>query len=74
MKLVNTISTQQLIEWLPFLIPLIIIQFGLALYAWVKLLKQKNTRYLNKFIWSLIILFIQFIGPIIYLTTEGKES
>lgn len=70
----TTVSFEQIKEYLPFLIPLLVIQYGLAFYCLVKLLKQQSVHYLNKWIWAVLILFIQFIGPILYLMTEGKEQ
>lgn len=57
---------QELMEYLPFLIPVIIIQFALAILALIHVLKHPNYRFGNKMIWIIVVLFIQIIGPIVY--------
>ena len=56
------------IAWLPFLIPLIILQFILLAIAlvhiWVKSTKETST----KIIWTIIVLAFNTLGPIAYLT------
>lgn len=61
-------------EYLPFLIPLIILQFVLIVIALRKLISLSHTQYLNKFLWGVIIVFINIIGPILFLAMEGRES
>lgn len=57
---------QGLIEYLPFLIPVIIIELALAIFALIHVLKHPNYRFGNKMIWIIVVLFIQIIGPIVY--------
>ena len=45
------------------------------IFSLVKVLKQTQFKYLNKVIWIVIVVFIQIIGPIIYLVVErGDQS
>lgn len=61
-------------EYLPFLIPLVIAELGLAITAVVHVLKHPNYRFGNKVMWVLIVLFIQIIGPVLYfLVGRGEE-
>ena len=55
-----------LIEYLPFIIPIIIIEMILAITALVHVLKHPKYRFGNKTLWILIVLLIQIIGPIVY--------
>ena len=55
-----------LIEYLPFLLPLIIIQFGLAIFAVIHVIKHPTYRFGNQVMWIIIVLFFQFIGPVVY--------
>lgn len=55
-----------LIEYLPFLIPLIILQYGLAAYAIVHIIKHPRYKFGNQIMWIVIALLIGFIGPIVY--------
>lgn len=57
---------QEFTEYLPFLIPLIIIQLTLQIFALVHVLKHPNYRFGNKTIWILIVVLGQIIGPIVY--------
>ena len=60
-------------EFLPFLIPIIILELALAITALVHVLRHPNYKSGNKVLWILIVLFIQFIGPIIYFVF-GRED
>lgn len=63
---------QELTRYLPLLIPLIIVQLGLVVIALWDLIKRDETRG-PKWVWVLVILFINFIGPIVYLVV-GRED
>ena len=61
-------------EYLPFLIPVIIAEYALAIIALIHVIKHPNYRFGNKVMWIIIVLFIQIIGPIIYfLIGRGEE-
>jgi Phospholipase_D-nuclease N-terminal len=49
------------------LIPLALINLGLIIWCLVDWLKREHFRLLNKWIWLLIFLFIQYLGPVLYL-------
>ena len=51
--------------YLPFLVPVLILQLGLIIAALIDLVRRERTRG-PKWVWVLIILFINFIGPILY--------
>lgn len=53
--------------------PLIILQVILAVFALVSCIKQEETNG-PKWIWVLIILFINLIGPILYFVAGRKNS
>ena len=57
---------EQLIKIIPFLIPVAIIQLVLLLVALFDLIKREKTRG-PKWIWALVILLGEILGPIIYL-------
>jgi uncharacterized membrane protein YhaH (DUF805 family) len=60
-------------EFLPFFIPLILIQLALLVIAIVDLARRKHVTGNNKVVWALVIIFINIIGPIIYLLAGRKE-
>jgi hypothetical protein len=60
-------------KYLPLLIPLTIIQFGLMVLALVDLLRREKPRG-PKWIWVLIIIFVNIFGPIIYFVIGREEE
>ncbi len=63
----------QLRQLIPLLIPIILIQFGLMVAALVDLIKRPKTRG-PKWIWVLIVVFINLIGPIVYFIVGREEE
>jgi len=64
------------LEWskiIPLLIPILLIQFGLQVYAIIDLVRQPAVRG-PKWLWVLIILLGEIFGPIIYLLFGRKEK
>lgn len=61
-------------EYLPFLIPIMIIQIVLMITALVHVLKHKNYRFGNRIMWILIVVLINIIGPILYFTIGRGEE
>lgn len=65
---------EQLMEFLPFLIPLIIVQFGLLGYTLYHILTHKNYKRGNRTLWLIVaIVLMNFVGPILYFLL-GKEE
>ena len=61
-------------EYLPFIIPLIIAEFGLLIYTLHHILTHQNYKHGNRVMWLIIaIVGMQFIGPILYFLI-GKED
>lgn len=60
-------------QYIPLLIPVVIIELGLMIAAIVDLIRRPQTRG-PKWVWALVILFINFIGPIIYFVAGRKEE
>jgi drug/metabolite transporter (DMT)-like permease len=54
-----------LIKYIPYLIPVVIVQLILLVVALLDLLKREKTRG-PKWVWVLVILFVNLLGPIIY--------
>ena len=64
----------KLMEFLPFLIPLVIAEFALLGYTLFHILTNSNYKHGNRVIWLVItIVFMNFIGPILYFLL-GKED
>jgi hypothetical protein len=61
-------------EFLPFLIPLAIAQFGLLAYTLYHILTHKSYKRGNRVLWLVISLVLcNFVGPILYFLL-GKED
>jgi hypothetical protein len=58
---------------LPLLIPVVLIELTLLVVALVDLLRRQKTRG-PKWLWLIVILFIQIIGPIAYLFAGRVEE
>lgn len=52
--------------YLPFLLPLVIMQLALSITALVHVLRHPHYKFGNKPLWVVIVLFVQLIGPIGY--------
>lgn len=70
----NALTTAKIIEYLPFLIPIIIIELILMLSALMHVLKHRNYRFGNRVVWVIIVVCFQIIGPIIYFTIGRGEE
>lgn len=64
----------EIMEFLPFLIPLVIVQFALLGYTLYHILTHNSYKRGNRAIWLVITLvFMNFVGPILYFLL-GKED
>lgn len=59
---------------LAFFIPLIILQFILAISALVHLIKHPQYKFGNKGLWIVIVVAFQIIGPVIYFTLGKGDN
>jgi hypothetical protein len=62
----------QLPGLLPLIIPIVILQLGLVVFAIIDLVRRERTKG-PKWIWALVILFVNFFGPIIYFIFGREE-
>lgn len=65
---------EQSIQILTYLWPLIVIQFGVQIYAIVDLFRKKKTKILSVPIWIVIILLGNLLGAIAYLIAGRAED
>jgi len=64
----------ELIKYLPFLIPLAIIQLGLMVAALIHIFRHESYRMGNRVLWVVLCLLINIIGPVLYFTIgRGDE-
>ena len=65
---------EELLEFLPFLIPLVIVQFALLGYTLYLILTHNTYKRGSRALWLVICLvFMNFVGPILYFLL-GKED
>ena len=63
----------KLIELFPFLLPLIALQISLMVIALRHVLTHDTYKRGNRIMWIIVVVCINFIGPILYLSL-GKED
>ncbi len=64
----------ELVQYLPFIIPYAVINYTLVIIALVDLVRRKKVRFNNKYIWGAIIILIQMFGPIAYFIARGEDE
>jgi hypothetical protein len=62
-----------LIQHWPLLIPIVLINYVLVIAALVDLFRRERVLGNRKWVWAVLILFIQYIGPIVYFVLGRKE-
>ena len=60
-------------QYLPLLIPVVLIELGLMVIALVDLIRRSQTHG-PKWVWAVVIILVNFIGPIIYFIAGRKEE
>ncbi len=65
---------EKLMEYLPFLIPIILVELALMLTALVHVLKHKKYRFGNRILWIVLVVCFQIIGPVVYFTVGRGEE
>ena len=72
MQLMNELN--EIMEFLPFLIPLVIVQFALLGYTLYHILTHNSYKRGNRALWLVVTLaLMNFVGPILYFLL-GKED
>lgn len=60
-------------QYIPFLIPVVIIQLALMIAALMDLIRRERTRG-PKWVWVLVIVLVNYIGPILYFVIGRKDE
>lgn len=63
-----------LLDNLPILIPLIVVQVAFGLIALIHVLRHPHYRFGTKIMWAFIVMFINIFGPIIYFVFGRGED
>jgi hypothetical protein len=65
---------EEILSALPFLIPLVLLELALLVIALVDVIRREHVTGGNKVVWILVIVLVNFIGPIVYLIFGRKEA
>jgi len=63
----------ELQRYIPLIAPLLIIEIVLLAVALVDLIRREQVKYFPKWLWAVIIILTNLIGPIAYLII-GRED
>jgi hypothetical protein len=69
-----TDNIAQILSLLPILIPIVLLELGLMVFALINIVTRKQVRGGNKAVWILVVVLIQIIGPIVYFAFGRKEE
>jgi hypothetical protein len=64
---------QTIIDLLPLLLPLLVLELGLMIGALVHLLRRKKVRRGSVALWVVLIVVLNIIGPVLYFLI-GRED
>ncbi|MGH1295771.1 PLD nuclease N-terminal domain-containing protein [Bacillus pretiosus] len=69
----NDLKDIDIMAFLPIIFPVIAVGALLVLIAFIDLYRHRKTRK-NVLVWTLIILFVNILGPILYFVIGRKDS
>jgi hypothetical protein len=58
---------------LPLLIPILVIQLALQIAALVDLVRRQKTARAPKWLWALVIILFNLLGPLVYFLLGREE-
>lgn len=67
-------NSQLFFDNLPLFIPLVLLNIGLMITALIHVLRHPNYRFGNKALWIILVIFLQFFGPVIYFVFGKGET
>jgi hypothetical protein len=70
--LIKENTMEEIRQFIPFLVPIIIIQLILVAVALSDLIRRERTKG-PKWLWALVIIFVNYIGPIVYFVFGREE-
>ena len=60
--------------YLPFIIPLAILQMGLMIAALVHIFTHSTYKMGNRVLWVIVVLFLNTLGPVLYFFLGRDDS
>lgn len=64
---------EEIRQYIPFLVPVVIIQLALMIAALADLIRRERTKG-PKWFWVLVIVLVNFIGPVVYFVAGREEE
>jgi len=66
----------EFMKYIPFLIPLVIIQFGVVAFAIIDIVKKKQTKNLNPLVWIVLSIALSSLclGAILYFIIGRADA
>ena len=64
---------EKLLQFLPYIIPIVLLQLILMIVALIDLIRREKPRWLPKWAWAIIIILGELLGPIVYLVFGREE-
>lgn len=64
---------EEIRQYIPFLVPVVIIQLALMIAALADLIRRERTKG-PKWLWVLVIVLVNFIGPVVYFVAGREEE
>ena len=72
-QVINHVVMDTLRDLLPFLIPIILLQLALIVVALLDLARRPKVNS-PRWLWVVVIIFINFIGPVAYFLVGRQEE
>ncbi|AYF07327.1 PLD nuclease N-terminal domain-containing protein [Bacillus mobilis] len=69
----NDLKDMDIMAFLPILLPVIVVGALLVSIALIDLYRNRKTRK-NVLVWTLIIIFVNLLGPILYFVIGRKDG
>jgi hypothetical protein len=66
--------TKVIIQYLPFIIPFVLLQYALLAAALVHILRHKNYKRGNRVLWIIVVVIVNIIGPVLYFTLGRSDE
>lgn len=64
---------EQIRAYLPLLIPLLLIQLTLMIFALLDIARREKLRG-PKWVWVVVVIFVNIIGPVVYFVLGREEE
>jgi hypothetical protein len=64
---------EQLVKYIPYILPILVLQLGLMVFSLVDLARREKVRG-PKWLWVVIIVFGELVGPVVYLLVGRVEE